>query len=390
MRKRRFLCALLVSSLLLGCIPASVQAEPGVSAKAAILIEANSGKILYQKNAQQKLPMASTTKIMTSLIALESGNLDEWFTVDENAIKVEGSSMGLQAGDQVTMRTLAYGMLLQSGNDAANAVAVKLAGSAEAFAEKMNERAQQIGMANSHFVTPSGLDNEEHYSTAEDMAKLARTALQNDGFREICSTYQTKLEYGNPPYTRWMTNHNRLLKEYEGTIGVKTGFTKKSGRCLVSAAERDGVRLIAVTLNAPSDWSDHKAMFDYGFSVVQPVKLDCDFSAISIDVVGGTQEKLGVVPLEQPQAGVLSEDVGSIEKRIHLNSFYYAPIKAGDVVGKAEYWLGDECLATVTLLANGDSERYITEIKLGFGDRCKLFFKGIGDQIAGWLSHPFG
>lgn len=390
MRKRILLCALLAASFLLGCLPLSVQAEPGVTAKAAILIEANSGKILYEKNARERLPMASTTKIMTSLLALESGGLDDWFTIDENAIKVEGSSMGLQAGDQVTMRTLAYGMLLQSGNDAANAVAVKLAGSADAFAVRMNERAQQIGMENSHFVTPSGLDNEEHYSTAEDMAKLARAALQNSDFREICSSYKAKVEYGNPPYTRWMTNHNRLLNEYEGTIGVKTGFTKKSGRCLVSAAERNGVRLIAVTLNAPDDWNDHKSMFDYGFSAVQPVSLDCDFSGVSLNVVGGTEQTLGVTALEQPQAGVLTEDVGKIERRVHLDPFYYAPVKEGDVVGEAEYWLGDERLASVTLLASGQADRYVTEIKLGFGDKCKQFLKQIGDQITGWFHHPFG
>ncbi|MCX7658505.1 MAG: D-alanyl-D-alanine carboxypeptidase, partial [Oscillospiraceae bacterium] len=218
--------------------------DVSVSAASAVLIEAQTGKVLYAKNENEKRPMASTTKIMTALICLESGNLDEQFVVDSSAIKVEGSSMGLVEGDIVTKRSLCIGMLLPSGNDAANAAAIKIAGSFEKFAEMMNERAVKIGMLNTHFVTPSGLDADGHYSTAYDMALLAREALKNPDFKAICSQKNIKLSYGNPPYDRWLKNTNKLLTYYNGCIGVKTGFTDAAGRCLVSATERNGVCLI--------------------------------------------------------------------------------------------------------------------------------------------------
>ncbi|MBQ4100232.1 MAG: D-alanyl-D-alanine carboxypeptidase, partial [Oscillospiraceae bacterium] len=207
----------------------------GVSANSAVLIEMQTGKVLYEKNAHQKLSMASTTKIMTALLTLESQNLDTYFTVNPKVIQVEGTSMGLLEGDQVTLRALAYGMLLASGNDAANSAAVAVGGSIDAFVAMMNERAKLLGMKNTSFKTPSGLDDDGHYSTAYDMALLASAALSNPDFVEICSKETAKIKYGNPPYDRWLKNHNKLLTGYDGTISVKTGFTKKSGRCLVSA-----------------------------------------------------------------------------------------------------------------------------------------------------------
>ena len=238
--------------------PAAVQAvadtpDYQTKAKAAVLMDAQTGRVLFAQNAGLRLPMASTTKIMTALLTLEQGGLDNYFQVDSDAIRVEGSSMGLQEGDSVSLRALAYGMLLASGNDGANAAAVRISGSIPAFVERMNARAAEIGMADTRFATPSGLDDPGHYSTAYDMALLAREALQNPLFAEICAQSKAVVQYGNPPYNRWLTNHNRLLREYPGTIGVKTGFTKASGRCLVSCAERDGVRLIAVTLGCPDD-----------------------------------------------------------------------------------------------------------------------------------------
>ena len=239
----------------------------GLSAKAAILIDAQTGTVIAEKNEKQRLPMASTTKIMSALLLLESGGLDTPFRVDNEAIMVEGSSMGLCEDDIVTKRALCYGMLLPSGNDAANQTAVTLAGSTEKFAEMMNQRAEKIGLKDTNFVTPSGLHNENHYSTAYDMAMLTREALRNDDFREICGTKRAKLKFGNPPYERWLVNTNKLLTMYDCCIGVKTGFTDEAGRCLVSAAEKNGVTLICVTLNASDDWNDHKKMYDYGFSV---------------------------------------------------------------------------------------------------------------------------
>ena len=258
--------ALLLAAILLLMHPAAaaclVTGEAyGVGAAAAIVMEAESGEVLFAQEIHRQLPMASTTKIMTALLTLEQPNLQQEFTVDETAIRVEGSSMGLRQGDTVTLYALAVGMLLASGNDAAGAAAVRISGSMKAFVAEMNRRAASLGMNNTHFVTPSGLDAEEHYSTAYDMALLARAALQNPLFAGIAASRRMTVSYGQPPYARSLLNHNRLLSLYGDAIGVKTGFTKKAGRCLVSAAEKDGVRLICVTLNCPDDWNTHAALY---------------------------------------------------------------------------------------------------------------------------------
>lgn len=352
-----------------------------VSAKAAVLIEADTGRVLFAKNKDECLPMASTTKIMTALITLEAGGLDTPFVVDENAIQVEGSSMGLQKGDTVTLRTLAYGMLLPSGNDAANAAAVRIAGSIEEFAVMMNTRAEAIGMKDSHFVTPSGLDDEQHYTTAHDMARLARVALKNTAFREICSSDTAKVEFGNPPYERWLKNHNRLLWEYKGTIGVKTGFTKKSGRCLVSAAERDGVRLIAVTLNAPNDWQDHTKMFDYGFGNVERKPFDVSYEDIRINIVGGTTDSIGVVPLTMPTVSAGAADLSRITQLVLVEPFYYAPVQAGDAVGKILLYLDGEEIGSCTLIAKDEAAQKITEIKFTFWEKVKMRLQNLYYKI---------
>ena len=385
MRKR--LLSLLPAAVicLSACFSQTVSAAKSdglsVSAKSAVLIEADTGRILYEKNKDQKLPMASTTKIMSALIALEAGNLDEPFVVDEKAIQVEGSSMGLQKGDTVTLRTLACGMLLPSGNDAANAAAVRIAGSIEDFAGMMNIRAKAIGMGNTHFVTPSGLDNEQHYSTAHDMAKLARVALKNSIFLDLCSRNVTKVEFGNPPYERWLKNHNRLLSEYKGAIGVKTGFTKKSGRCLVSAAERDGIRLIAVTLNAPNDWQDHTKLFDYGFQDVKSSTYEVDYENIRLTVVGGKQDELGVVPLTVPTVHVEEQEFPNITQKVLLEPFYYAPLKAGDAVGEIKLYLGKEEIGSCTLVAKDDLEQKITQIEYSFWEKIKMWFANLFYKI---------
>ncbi len=253
-------------------LSASVSSEPQIAARAAVVVEYETGRVLYEKNASLQLPMASTTKIMTTLLTLESGNIDEWFTVDSEAIKVEGSSMGLSEGKVVTKRILCYGMMLPSGNDAANAAAVAVSGSIEAFVRLMNEKAENFGLLDTHFVTPSGLDDytDEHYSTALDMANLTRLALSDETFREICGTSSICLQFGDGE-SFWLSNSNKLLSSCDGVIGVKTGFTDKAGRCLVSACERDGVTLICVTLSDPNDWYDHTNLYDYCFSKVGAV-----------------------------------------------------------------------------------------------------------------------
>lgn len=370
---RKIIAVVFIVVLFIGTMPSVVSAGMGVSAQSAILINGRSGEVLYQKDAGRKMSMASTTKIMTALLTLESGDTSRVITATEQMVNVEGTSMGLLPGDKVTLDTLACGMLLQSGNDAANAAALSLAGSLPAFAKKMNARAAQIGMKDSSFVTPSGLDDKNHYTTAADMAKLGAAAMRNTRFREIASSKSMAVEFGNPPIKRTLYNHNRLLREYEGAVGVKTGFTKKSGRCLVSAAERDGVLLIAVTLNAPSDWSDHKRMLDYGFSVTKKVPLQTDVSGLRLRVVGGTEQELEV---EACDACYGAADINQeVERVIALPRFAYAPVKPGEKIGKILYKIGGQTVAECDIIAkNGCEIRPVEEKKeeKGFLEKLML------------------
>lgn len=307
-----------------------------LSAQSAVLMEADSGTIIYSENPDEQMPMASTTKIMTSIIALENADLYSDVAVTKEMVSVEGTSMGLLPGDQVSVYELVCGMLLASGNDAANSVAYIMSGGLPAFSDLMNKYAKQIGMTNSHFVTPSGLDSEGHYSTAHDMALLASYAISNREFLSICSSESIRVDYGNPPYMRTLTNHNKLLSKYEYCIGVKTGFTKKSGRCLVSAARKDGVTLVAVTLNAPDDWNDHIKMFDYGFSVTSRNTLDTTID-LKLPVVGGKSKTVDVKLAYEPQITTTEMYNPDVERTIYLNKFEYAPIKSGKIVGEAVY-----------------------------------------------------
>ena len=308
-----------------------------VGAKAAVVMEAQTGTLLFAQEAHKKLPMASTTKIMTALLTLEQEGLDETFTVDPVAIQVEGSSMGLQEGDAVTLRALAGGMLTASGNDAAGAAAVRIDGSKEAFVQRMNRRAQELGMLETHFVTPSGLDAEEHYSTAYDMALLGRAALQNPVFAEMAGQKRLALTYGNPPYRRSLLNHNRLLSLYPDAIGIKTGFTKKAGRCLVSAAQRDGVTLIVVTLNCGDDWNTHMALYERYFPMVTVQELRPQ-GEITLPVTGGEAPAVPLRATESPVLAQVQGQEGKIEGKIFAPNFWYAPILEGDIVGKIVYY----------------------------------------------------
>lgn len=338
----------------LGGLTAFGAEPPEISAKAAVVISADTGEVIYAHNAAEKLPMASTTKIMTTLLCLESGGLYDEFTVDSEAIKVEGSSMGLREGDTVTKYALCCGMLLPSGNDAANAAAVKISGSIEKFAELMNKRAREMGLSKTYFVTPSGLEGEGHGSSAADMALLAREALKNDIFREICSQTSLKLRFGDPPYERWLKNTNKLLTMYDGVYGVKTGFTDEAGRCLVSACERDGKDLICVTLNDRNDWNDHMALYDYGFQTARTLEVPLP-ADISADIVGGSSEKLHLSAKESTiSVTTAAGDISDFEFTVIGQPFQYAPVSAGDEAGKLRISFMGREVRTVPLYADED------------------------------------
>ncbi len=339
-------------------VPAGAQG-PGVSAESAVLVSAQSGAVLYEKNAWERRAMASTTKIMTALLALEeverSG--DPAVDVTQEMVAVEGSSMGLRAGDRLRLSELAAGMMLASGNDGANAIALFLAGSQEGFAQRMNERAREIGMNDTNFVTPSGLDDEMHFSTAYDMALLTREALANEGFAEIAGSFTRQVEFIEPEGKVPYTNHNKLLQQYEGCVGVKTGFTKKAGRCLVSAATREGVTLIAVTLNAPDDWNDHTALLDYGFSTLRLVAFNGAQVRGRVPLVGGEAQSVPVQGQGGGVASFLGADVEKIEREVQLPRFLYAPVRAGETVGRVRYVIGEREVYSVPIVAGEDAPR---------------------------------
>lgn len=313
------------------------EGQPDISARSAVVICAETGEVVYSKNMNECLPMASTTKIMTAIIALEYGAADHYLTVTEDMIAVEGSSMGLKDGDSVSLKTLVKGMLLKSGNDAANAVANIVAEDIPSFVKMMNKKASKIGMYSTSFETPSGLDGDKHYSTAFDMAILGAYAIQNPEFRSICSAESMVVYYGSSPYRRTLINHNKLLSMYEGAFGIKTGFTKKSGRCLVSAVEKDGKTLVAVTLNAPDDWNDHIKMYDYAFEKVNSVKLTVNCNNLKLNIVGGTKKNVSVIPEKFPDITVVNGDF-KYKTEIFIKHFEYAPICMGEVVGKIQFY----------------------------------------------------
>lgn len=335
------------------CMPVlRVSADvPEVSAKAFVLLDAQSGQVVCGDHAEEKRPMASTTKIMTVLLTLESGELDRPFTVDSEAIRTEGSSMGLQEGDTVTKRALCAGMLLPSGNDAANAAAVAVAGEQSAFLDMMNRRAAELGMTHTCFASPSGLDAEGHGASAHDMALLARAALRNDDFAEICKKQQMRVCFGNPPYLRTLTNTNKLLAMDDTVIGVKTGFTDAAGRCLVSAAERDGRRLICVTLFDRNDWADHEALYDYGFASAQPYPMPLP-ELPAVPVEGGDADSVQVYLKEPPVLTAWRGVPPAYEMTVLLPPFLTAPVRKGEPVGTLLLTNGRTVIAELPLCAN--------------------------------------
>lgn len=295
------------------------------SASSTIVMDMDSLTILYEKNIYEARAMASTTKIMSALLACESGRLNELVTISDEMLYIVGSSIGLRAGDRITLYDLTVAMLLASGNDAANAVAFFLAGGIDKFSDMMNKRAKEIGMNSTVFETPSGLDDGNHHSTAYDMALLTASALKNQTFASICKMKTDEIKIGENAVTIY--NHNKLLHSLEGCVGVKTGFTSKAGRCLVSAVEYQGNILICVTLNGPNDWKDHTSLIEECKKKYQKYTVS---DTLSISVVGGTAPMI---------TAEYSVEVTALENsktaKVYYYPFLYAPVGIGDTVGYA-------------------------------------------------------
>ena len=319
-------------------------AAPSDSAKSAILIDADTGRILYAKNADSRSLIASTTKIMTAIVVLEHCDLDTVYEIPQQATNIEGSSIYLQAGERLTIRELLYGMMLHSGNDAAVALALACSDSVAEFVDLMNLKAQQLGLHQTHFENPSGLDGEAHYSTAADLARMTRFALKNPDFAEIVST--KSIQIGD----RCLTNHNKLLWSLDGAIGVKTGYTKAAGRILVSAAERNGRRLIAVTISDGNDWADHKALYEYGFAQYpERVLISAGEDVGWVDCMDGSRAIL-----------IAGEDVSypayeneNVRVAVQYPKLCFSAGTAGTPAGYGIVTIGDREIGRVTLLWKG-------------------------------------
>ncbi len=315
-------------------------------ALSSLLMDADSGRVLYAKNAQAMLPMASTTKIMTAVIILETLDMESEITITKESVGIEGSSIYLIEGEKLTVSELLYGLLLRSGNDAANALAIACAGSIENFAEMMNRKAAELGLTHTHYANPSGLPAENHYTTAYDLAVLSSYAIKNNEFVKITSTLKATIT-GN---SRYLVNRNNLLRYYEGIIGVKTGYTPAAGWCLSSAAVRDGVTLVAVTLNDSNTWKDHAAMLDYGFEFLESVTaLQAGQITTDINVAGGKTDFITAV---NQSPFICSVPKGAdIKVTVSSKKIIYAPIAAGDIVGEAIIYANGVRVGSIPLVA---------------------------------------
>lgn len=329
----------LIASFLLFLLPVSgVSADdhalpPSIQAKSAVLL-AEGGELIYEKDAELMLPIASTTKIMTALVALDRCNAEDIVEIRADCCGIEGSSMYLKSGDRISVRDLLTGLLLVSGNDAACALAVYCAGSIEAFSALMNEKAAELGMSDTHFTNPHGLSEAGHYSTAYDLALLMLAAMREDVFAEIIGTKSAKIG------DQILLNHNKLLSLCPGCLGGKTGYTSLAGRCLVSCAERNGARLVCVTLCDPDDWNDHIKLYDWAFSAFRTLSVDPASFRCAVPLFGGSDPYAYAVPAGNQQILLPSDSI--VEWETELPFYAFAPVRWGVRAGALRLYVNGE------------------------------------------------
>ena len=334
----------MVAALLLPCRAQALSAEK------AILLDATTGRVIYEKNADTKSLIASTTKIMTALVVCEHCNVLDRMRIPKEAVGIEGSSMYLREGEIITLQDLLYGLMLHSGNDAAVALAIYCGGTVEGFAELMNDKARALGLRNTHFVNPNGLDAPDHYSTARDLAVLAAYAMRNPIFAKTVSTRTVRAG------ERHLTNHNKLLWRVDGANGVKTGYTKAAGRILVSGAARDGRQLIAVTINAPNDWEDHANLLADGFlNYTTSVLIRAGQQLGTAEIVGGNGATATLIAADDFQYATAPCEKLSVQ--LPGAGFTYAPVVEGQRAGYAHICLDGVPVGRVALLYGETVER---------------------------------
>ena len=346
-------------------ILAAVLLYPGtasaVSAEHAIVIDGQTGRVIYEKRADEQSLIASTTKIMTALIVCQQCNVLDRMEIPKEAVGIEGSSMYLQVGEVLTIQELLYGMMLSSGNDAATALAIYCGGTVEGFAELMNDKARMIGLTNTHFVNPHGLDAPGHYSTARDLAILAQYAMKNPIFAQTVGTKSVRVT------NRSLQNHNKLLWQVEGADGVKTGFTKAAGRILVSSATRKGRRVICVTINDGNDWADHKRLYDDAFSRYTPTQIVAAGDCMGRLTVFGGEENIVTVTAAEDFSYALAEGE-KITFVLSKKDFVYAPTVEGADAGFAYICIDGKPMGKVKVTFDKTIERTVQE-KKGFWER---------------------
>ncbi|MNX80887.1 D-alanyl-D-alanine carboxypeptidase DacB precursor [compost metagenome] len=337
----------------IAAVPAQAAGVPSVSAKAAIVIDGVTGQVLYAKNIHDRLPQASTTKMMAGIVALERGTLSDEVQVSKRAADTEGSSMYLEAGERLTFEQLLYGMMLNSGNDATEAVAEYISGDATHFVGLMNQKAEALGLKNTHFVTPHGLPDNNHYSSAYDLAQIARYALSNPSFAEIAATKAFPVPGNKRAPHRTLINHNKLLRYFPGAWGGKTGYTMVAGKCFVGSAKRDGRYVIEALLSAPDCWADAEKLLNYGLDSFTSEPVAAAGQAMGdVKVQGGAQGSVKAVlteavALSVPKGGQKPE----VTTRVKLEPEIKAPVKAGQALGTYELREGDRLLASAPLVA---------------------------------------
>lgn len=331
-------------------VPGAAQ-DLSPNSRAAALIDVKTGRILYQKNADEQLPMASTTKIMTAVTAIEEGDLQDTVTASIRAQNAGGSSIYLQAGERLKLEELLYGLMLQSGNDAAVAIAEHIGKSCEGFASMMNSKAARIGAASSNFVNPHGLDAEGHYTTAGDLAKITAYALNNLVFKEVVSTKQRKIPWWGRNYSRVLNNKNKILWQVEGGDGVKTGFTNRAGRCLVASATRDGYQLASVVLNCGPMWEESAALLEYGFNTYKPVTFYEEGQFVkTIAVKKGKDERVRLVADRSVMIPLTEQEQQRVEVVEECQDILTAPVLEGQVAGHIKFALDGEVLMQAHLV----------------------------------------
>ena len=327
-----------------------------LSAEKAILMDASTGRVLYEKNADSRSLIASTTKIMTALVVCEQCNVLDRMRIPKEAVGIEGSSMYLQEGEILTIQELLYGLMLHSGNDAAVALAIYCGGTVQGFSELMNDKARQLGMTSSHFENPNGLDAPGHYSTARDLAILASYAMENPIFYKTVSTKNVTIGQ------RYLHNHNKLLWQVQGADGVKTGYTRAAGRILVSSATRDSRRLIAVTINAPDDWHDHAALLDQGFSRFEPCRIISRGDIVGFaEIEGGESGNVELLAAEDFDYPLSQEEKATL--LIPGTGFVYAPVAAGADAGYVHVCIDDKSVGKVPIIYGQTIEKLPQEEK---------------------------